>query len=82
MSPKAIQRLCRYMNRISNLTRHRESAGFDTCDIDQVSDQSVHPSRGALNALSVQEHLFHVTVPRNHLRDERREGYDRRQHIP
>jgi catalase (peroxidase I) len=55
------------MSRVSNLTHHPKSAGFDARDIDQISDEAVHPSTRPLNALSVPEHVFDVILPRHSL---------------
>ncbi len=70
------------MSRISNLTNHPKSAGFDARDIDQISDEAVHPSTRPLNALSVPKHVFDVILPRHSCLDERRGTDHCIQHTP
>jgi hypothetical protein len=66
---------------ISNLTRHREDACLDTSNVDQVSDETVHPRPRALNALSVGENLLLVILLGLGIGDESREADHRTQHV-
>ena len=82
MRLKGIDGLRHDLNRVSNFTHYRKSSGFDARDIDQTSDEAVHPSTRPLNALSAPEHVFDVILPRHSCRDERRGADHCIQHIP
>ena len=45
--------------RIADLTRHRQCASFDARDVDQVSDQAVHPRSRTLDTPGVSRDLLH-----------------------
>jgi hypothetical protein len=58
---------------ITQLTRHRQHAGFDARDIDEITDQPIHPSAGSLDVLRMRHDAVNVILPRDVSRDHRGE---------
>ena len=69
---EGIHRLGEQRRRIAEGRCHRELAGVNARDVDQVSDQPVHPGGVALNALRPREGLFPRLVFGGDLREVRR----------
>jgi hypothetical protein len=67
---KGVDRLAHDLRRVADLARQCKGARFDTGDIQQVSDEAIHPSTQSLNALGIREHLLHVLFSRHLLPDE------------